>query len=68
MEAKNMDKQAGLLILTRRPGERIMIGDDIEVLVLGVNGNQVRLGISAPRSTPVHREEIYHRIMGAQKQ
>lgn len=54
-----------MLILTRRPGETIRIGDDIEVVVLGVKGNQVRIGVTAPRDTEVHREEIYQRIHGA---
>ena len=53
-----------MLILTRRVGETIRIGDDIEVVVLGVKGNQVRLGVTAPRDTEVHREEIYQRIHG----
>ena len=51
-----------MLILTRRPGEAIRIGDDVEVYVVAVNGNQVRLGIKAPRSVAVHREEIYEKI------
>lgn len=51
-----------MLILTRRTGETIMLGDDITVTVLGVKNNQVRVGIKAPRDLPVHREEIYNRI------
>lgn len=51
-----------MLILTRRPGEAIRIGDDVEIYVVAVNGNQIRLGIKAPKSVPVHREEIYARI------
>lgn len=53
-----------MLILTRRVGETLMIGDDISVTVLGVKGNQVRLGVNAPKDVSVHREEIYQRIQG----
>ena len=51
-----------MLILTRRAGETLMIGDGIEITVLGTKGNQVRLGVKAPRDVPVHRAEIYERI------
>lgn len=51
-----------MLILTRRVGESVMIGDNVTVTVLGVKGNQVRLGVNAPRDVAVHREEIYERI------
>ena len=51
-----------MLILTRRVGETLMIGDEVSVTILGVKGNQVRVGIQAPKSVAVHREEIYKRI------
>ena len=51
-----------MLILTRRVGETVVIGDEVTVTVLGVKGNQVRLGVNAPREVAVHREEIFERI------
>jgi carbon storage regulator len=57
-----------MLILTRRVGETVMIGDDVTITVLGVKGNQVRVGINAPKNVAVHREEIYERIKREQQQ
>lgn len=51
-----------MLILTRKPGETVMIGNEVTLTVLGVRGNQVRIGIDAPRNVPVHRAEVFERI------
>jgi carbon storage regulator len=61
MGIRDMEEN-GMLILTRRVNETVMIGDEITVTVLSINNNQVRLGVNAPRHVPVHREEIYEKI------
>jgi carbon storage regulator len=60
-----VSEEKGLLILTRRVGETLRIGHDVKITVLGSAGNQVRIGIDAPRDVEVHREEIYERIHGS---
>jgi len=56
-----------MLILTRKVGESLVIGEDVSIIVLGVKGNQVRIGIDAPKSVSVHREEIYNKIQDEKK-
>jgi len=61
MKTKN-SRERGMLMLTRRTGESVMIGDEVKISVLGIKGNQIRLGVSAPREVAVHREEVFKRI------
>ncbi|HEY5774680.1 MAG TPA: carbon storage regulator CsrA [Xanthomonadales bacterium] len=56
-----------MLILTRRTGEKLVIGENVTVTVLGIKGNQIRIGIEAPRDVSVNREEIYQRILNEKK-
>jgi carbon storage regulator len=62
LDHSDESKERTMLILTRRVGETVMIGNDVTVTVLGVKGNQVRVGVNAPKEVAVHREEIYERI------
>ncbi|HEY5646353.1 MAG TPA: carbon storage regulator CsrA [Pseudomonadales bacterium] len=57
-----------MLILTRRVGEKLMIGDEVSVTILGVKGNQVRIGVQAPSTVSIHREEIYERIRDEERE
>lgn len=68
LEANTKRKGNTMLILTRRVGESLIIGDDVVVNVLGVKGNQVRIGVDAPKDVTVHREEIYDRIQAEKDQ
>ena len=52
-----------MLVLTRRIGEKLMIGDDVSVTVLGLDGKQIRLGIDAPKNVAIHRQEVYQRVL-----
>jgi len=67
-EKQRLQEKSNMLILTRRVGETLMIGDEVTVTVLGVKGNQVRIGVNAPKDVSVHREEIYERIKNEQKE
>jgi carbon storage regulator CsrA len=66
-ENLNARTRGAMLILTRRPQEALVIGDDVTVIVLGVHGSQVRIGVNAPKSVTVHREEVYERIRAGEQ-
>lgn len=63
----NLTKEKGMLILSRRVDETLMVGDEVTVTILGVKGNQVRIGVNAPKEIAVHREEIYKRIQAEKR-
>lgn len=65
-QAYSMLREVCMLILTRKVGENLLIGDNISITVLSVRGNQVKIGVDAPKDVSVHREEIYHRIKEAE--
>ena len=65
-QAYSILREVCMLILTRKVGENLLIGDDISITVLSVRGNQVKIGVDAPNDISVHREEIYHRIKEAE--
>lgn len=65
-QAYSILREICMLILTRKVGENLLIGDDISITVLSVRGNQVKIGVDAPKDISVHREEIYHRIKEAE--
>lgn len=62
VNAATTDERSTMLILTRKVGEKLMVGDDISLVIVGIRGNQVRIGVDAPKDVSVHREEIYQRI------
>jgi carbon storage regulator len=68
MDSKYSTEEKPMLVLSRRLDETLIIGDDIKITVLGISGNQVRIGIAAPKEVSVHREEVYLRIKQETKQ